>query len=133
MLDKMRKGFKVETVYEAVYRARKRGVKPAGSFIVAYPGESEEDFEETLTFVGDLPLMDHFVSIAEPIPGTPLAEEVAGMPISENLLFLKDESSFGRLHDLSVAESRVYKLMIEGYFARPLPSLDDQGIAKLFL
>jgi hypothetical protein len=77
--------------------------------------------------------MDHFVSIAEPIPGTPLAEEVAGMPISENLLFLKDESSFGRLHDLSVAESRVYKLMIEGYFARPLPSLDDQGIAKLFL
>jgi radical SAM superfamily enzyme YgiQ (UPF0313 family) len=45
MLDKMRKGFKVETVYEAVYRARKRGVKPAGSFIVAYPGESEEDFE----------------------------------------------------------------------------------------
>jgi radical SAM superfamily enzyme YgiQ (UPF0313 family) len=45
MLDKMRKGFKVETVYEAVYRARKREVKPAGSFIVAYPGESKEDFE----------------------------------------------------------------------------------------
>jgi B12-binding domain/radical SAM domain protein len=133
MLDKMRKGFKVETVYEAVYRARRRGVKPAGSFIVAYPGESEEDFEETLTLVRDLPLMDHFVSIAEPIPGTPLAEEVAGMSISENLLFLKDESSFGRLHDLSVAESRAYKLMIEGYFARSPPSLDDQGITKLFL
>jgi len=69
MLSKMCKGFKVEDVYDVVHRAKRRGVKPAGSFIVAYPGEDEEGFEETLTLARDHPLMDHFVSIAEPIPG----------------------------------------------------------------
>jgi len=51
--------------------------------------------------------------------------------VSENLL-MRDVSSFGGLHDLSVAESRPYQLMIEGYCATSPLSLGDQGIAKLF-
>ncbi|RSN72807.1 MAG: TIGR04014 family B12-binding domain/radical SAM domain-containing protein [Thermoproteota archaeon] len=133
ILNKMRKGIKVEEIYDAVYRARKLGVKPAGSFIVAYPGETKENFEETVTLVKNLPLMDHFVSIAEPIPGTPLAEEVADMRISENLLFVNDDSKFGRLYGLSVAESRAYQLMIEGYRVRSPLIIGDVHIAKLFL
>ena len=134
ILDKMLKGFKVGDVYEAVNRARRLGVKPAGSFIVAYPGESDEDFEETLELIRNLPLMDHFVSIAEPIPGTPLAEEIYKLELNENPLFIKDSSSFGRLHNLSIAEMRAYQLMLEGYYARTLtPSLADEHISKLFL
>lgn len=72
----MNKGIKIETVYEAVELAREHGVKVAGSFIVGYPGETEDDFEATLSLADDLMLDDYFVSIAEPIPGTPLAEEV---------------------------------------------------------
>ncbi|MDI9620175.1 MAG: methyl-coenzyme M reductase glutamine C-methyltransferase [Candidatus Nezhaarchaeota archaeon] len=134
MLDKMLKGLKVSDVLDAVYRARRLGVKPAGSFIVAYSGETDEDFQETLSLVRDLPLMDHFVSIAEPILGTPLAEEVAEMDLRENLLFVDDSSSFARLHGLSVAEMRAYRLMVEGYYARLLStSLHDERAFKLFL
>lgn len=134
MLDKMLKGFKVSDVYDAVYRARKLGVKPAGSFIVAYPGETDEDFEATVTMVRELPLMDHFISIAEPIPGTPLAEEIAKIGLSENLLFINDTSSFAKRHNLSIAEMRVYQLMIEGYYARcAYPSLSHEQVSKLFL
>ncbi|MHC1601101.1 MAG: methyl-coenzyme M reductase glutamine C-methyltransferase [Candidatus Nezhaarchaeales archaeon] len=134
MLDKMLKGFKVNDVYDAVYRAKRLGVKPAGSFIVAYPGETNEDFEETVTMVRELPLMDHFVSIAEPIPGTPLAEEIAKIELGENPLFINDASSFAKLHNLSIAEMRAYQLMIEGYYARCIqPSLADEQVFKLFL
>ncbi len=134
ILDKMLKGFKVDNVYDAVHRARRLGVKPAGSFIVAYPEETDEDFEETVTMVRELPLMDHFVSIAEPIPGTPLAEEIARIELSKNPLFVADTSNFGRLHNLSIAEMRAYQLMIEGYYARCMqPSLADEQVFKLFL
>jgi hypothetical protein len=40
--------------------------------------------------------MDHFVSIAEPIPGTPLAEEIADMSVGKGLLFLRNKLSFRR-------------------------------------
>lgn len=133
MLDKMLKGFKTSDVEDAVYRAKRVGVKPAGSFIVAYPGESEEDFEETINLVRELPLMDHFVSIAEPIPGTPLAEEIANMGLDENPLFKEDESSLGKLYNLSIAESRAYRLMVEGYYSRSLVPIGDDQVLKLFL
>jgi len=125
MLNEIRKGFKAKDVYNVVYRAKRRGIKPAGSFIVAYLGEGKKDFEETLTLVRDLPLMDHFVSIVEPIPGAPLAGEIADRQVSENLLFVRDISS--------LEDFRAYRLMMEGYCARSPLSLGDQGIAKLFL
>jgi len=71
MLSKMCKGFKVENIYDAVHRAKRLMVRPAGPFIVsvAYPRESEEGFEETLMPLRNLPLMDYFVSTAEPYRG----------------------------------------------------------------
>ena len=125
MLSKMCKGFKVEDVYDAVHRAKGLRVRPAGPFIVV--GSVPKRERGRLRGDADarqrpLPLMNYFVSMAEPIPGTPLAEEVADMQVSENLLFVRDESSFRRPHGSSVAESRAYKLVMGGCCAR-LPRL----------
>lgn len=119
VLRHMKKGINVEQVREAVDMARRHGVKTAGSFIVAYPGEEEEDFQETIELADELMLDDYFISIAEPIPGTDLGHEVLDLPLEDNILFQKSQKY--TKHDLSIAEERALDLMIESYVFRSYP------------
>ena len=122
MLKRMRKGIKVGDIIEAREAAKQQGVKVAGSFIVGYPGEREEDYEKTKELVEDLYLDDCFISIAEPIPGTELAEEVIKGG-ADNPLFIQSK----RIRNMSVAEERALDLMLTSYVARerPLTLSDD--------
>ena len=117
ILKRMRKGISVDDVFEAVEMARKHGVKVAGSFIVGYPGEEEDDFQATLELAEELMLDDYFVSIAEPIPGTPLAEEVKRLPIEDNPLYMESEK--GKFKGL--AAERAFKFMLDSYVFRNMP------------
>lgn len=119
MLRKMKKGIKVDDVRDAVEAARRHGLKIAGSFIVGYPGENEDDFEDTIDLVDELILNDYFVSIAEPIPGTSLADDVNKLPLNENPMFLKSKEY--KEYDLSIAEARCLNLMVESYLFRNNP------------
>ncbi len=120
ILRKMKKGITLDEIRNAVDNAKSHGIKIAGSFIVGYPTETEDDFEATVEFADELMLDDYFVSIAEPIPGTALADEVSKIPLNENLLFLKGEEY--KRYDLSVAEERCLNLMLESYIFRRIPS-----------
>ncbi|MBC7101580.1 methyl-coenzyme M reductase glutamine C-methyltransferase [Methanothermobacter tenebrarum] len=117
ILKKMKKGISVDDVSEAVEMARKHGVKVAGSFIVGYPGEEEEDFQATLELADELMLDDYFVSIAEPIPGTALAEEVKKLPFHENPVYM--DSIDGRFK--SLAAERAFKFLLDSYVFRSIP------------
>jgi len=128
VLRRMKKGISVEQVREAVEMAKKHNIKTAGSFIVAYPGEEEEDYQATMDLADELMLNDYFITIAEPIPGTALGEEVRKLPLEDNLLFEKSQK-FKR-HNLSVAEERVLELMIESYVFRRYPSPMTQNLLK---
>lgn len=119
VLRHMKKGITVDQVREAVIMAREYGIKTAGSFIVAYPGEEEEDFQATLDLADELMLDDYFISIAEPIPGTDLGDEVSSLPLEDNILF--HESQKYKQHNLSLAEERALDLMIESYVFRNYP------------
>lgn len=119
ILRKMKKGIKVDDVRAAVEAARRHGLKIAGSFIVGYPGENGDDFEDTIDLVDDLILNDYFVSIAEPIPGTSLANDVNKIPLNENPMFLKSKEY--KKYDLSIAEARCLNLMVESYLFRNNP------------
>ena len=119
ILRKMKKGITVVDVKNAVEAARRHGLKIAGSFIVGYPGENEGDFEDTIELVDDLILDDYFVSIAEPLPGTSLADDINKTHLSENPMFLKSKEY--KEYDLSIAESRCLNLMIESYLFRTNP------------
>ena len=77
-------------------------IKTAGSFIVAYPGEEEEDFQATVDLADELMLDDYFISIAEPIPGTDLGNEILNLSLEDNILFQKSQKY--AKHDLSIAE-----------------------------
>ena len=131
VLRHMKKGVTVDQVREAVAMARQHGVKTAGSFIVAYPGEEEKDFQDTMDLADELMLDDYFVSIAEPIPGTDLGDEVSQLSLEDNILF-QDSLKYKR-HGLSIAEERALDLMVESYIFRSFPVPMSQNLLKNLL
>lgn len=128
ILKRMKKGIKVDDIKNAVEMARKHGVKIAGSFIVGYPYENEDDFKATIDLADELMLDDYFISIAEPIPGTSLADEVTEMSLSDNSVFIKSKEY--EKYDLSIAEARCLNLMLESYVFRSIPVAMDDNLFK---
>ncbi len=128
VLKHMKKGITVDQIREAVDMARKHNIKTAGSFIVAYPGEEEEDFQATIDLADELMLDDYFISIAEPIPGTDLGDEVLNLSFEDNILFQKSQKY--AKHDFSIAEERALDLMIESYIFRSYPVPMTQALLK---
>ncbi|HPT18552.1 MAG TPA: methyl-coenzyme M reductase glutamine C-methyltransferase [Methanothrix sp.] len=120
MLKAMRKGVTRADNLQAVKLARSLGVKVGGSFIVGYPGETREDFEETLRFAEEAMLDDVFVSIAEPIPKTPLAVQMLGLPQEAMALYQEHRGEYQALK-LSEAEARCFELMLHAQSCKPLP------------
>ncbi|NPV62337.1 MAG: TIGR04014 family B12-binding domain/radical SAM domain-containing protein [Methanotrichaceae archaeon] len=120
ILKMMRKGVSVEDGRRAVELAKSLGVKAGGSFIVGYPTESREDFEETMAFMEETMLDDVFVSIAEPIPGTSLAEQVLTSSREEIPLFQEHRGEYSSLKFLE-AEARCFELMLHGESCKPIP------------
>ena len=128
VLKHMKKGITVDQIREAVDMARKHNIKTAGSFIVAYPGEEEEDFQATIDLADDLMLDDYFISIAEPIPGTDLGDEILNSSFEDNVLFQKSKKY--AKHDFSIAEERALDLMMESYIFRSYPVPMTQALLK---
>lgn len=128
VLKHMKKGITVDQIQEAVNMARKHNIKTAGSFIVAYPGEEDEDFQDTIDLADELMLDDYFISIAEPIPGTDLGDEVSNLSLEDNFLFNKSQKYIK--HDFSIAEERALDLMIESYVFRSYPVPMTQDLLK---
>jgi len=132
MLKAMKKGTTPEKNLEAVELAHGCGVKVGGSFIVGYPGESEEDYQATLDFMDEAMLDDVFSSVAEPIPGTPLARLALDHPKEDNLLY-RDHTGDYRALKLSEAEARCFNLMLHGQNCKLIPKIVDDGMYSAFL
>jgi len=132
ILKMMRKGVTVEDGRKAVEMAKSLGVKAGGSFIVGYPTESREDFEDTMALMEDAMLDDVFVSIAEPIPGTPLAEQVLTAPRDELPLYQEHKGEYGALK-FSEAEARCFELMLHGESCKLVPRALSEALYSAYL
>jgi len=132
VLRRMRKGTTVDQVREAVDRCRSHGLQVAGSFIVGYPGESPEDYQRTKDLIAELSLDDVFVSVAEPIPGTPLADLVLSTPEDENPVYMPHSGEYRAL-GLSEAEARAFDLMLHADLYKSRLTLGDARTFDLYL
>ena len=132
ILKAMRKGVTVEDNRKAIELARSLGVKVGGSFIVGYPGERREDFQDTMSFAEEAMLDDVFVSIAEPIPGTPLAGQILDLPNNELPLYQEHAGEYQALK-LSEAEARCFELMLQGEGCKPIPRATSNEQYHAFL
>jgi B12-binding domain/radical SAM domain protein len=132
ILSQMGKGVIVSQVRDAVEACRSHGLKVAGSFIVGYPTETDEDYAESRKFIAEQCLDDVFVSIAEPIPGTPLARLVLRTPREENPLFQPTTGEYRTL-GLSIAEARCFDLMMEADVYKPRLHVVTDQVFDLYL
>lgn len=118
ILREMGKGATVQAASDAVFACRKHGLKVAGSFIVGHPKETEEDFELTKDFVTEHSLDDAFVSVAEPIPMTPLADLVLKTPRDDNPVYIPHTGEYKSLK-LTEAEARSFDLQMHADMFKP--------------
>jgi len=132
VLRMMGKGVTVSLVVEAVERCREYGLHVAGSFIVGYPGETERDYKATKDLIAAILLDDVFVSAAEPIPGTPLADLVVRTPRDKNPAFMPHIGEYRAL-GLTESEARCFDLMMHADLFRPQIRLITDEVYNAYL
>jgi len=132
ILDLMRKGIYPKIVEKAVEQCREHGVRVAGSFITGYPEETWEDHEMTKDLIASISPDDVFISSAEPIPSTNLAELVSNIPESENPAFIPHTGEYKPLN-LTEAEARAFDLMLHADCCRMVPRITSDELYQTYL
>jgi tRNA-2-methylthio-N6-dimethylallyladenosine synthase len=76
VLKLMKRGYTAEKYLAKIekLKAARPGISIATDFIVGYPGETEEDFQQTLDLIRAVGFDQSFSFIYSPRPGTPAAE-----------------------------------------------------------
>lgn len=104
VIDAMDRRVDVLQVREMIQSAKKHGIQ-AGTFImVGYPGETDEDIRQTLAHLKQSDPDQYTITVAYPIKGTPLYEEVESKMMEQ----LPWESSTDRQIDFKRTYSRKY-------------------------
>ncbi|MFY9800309.1 MAG: methyl-coenzyme M reductase glutamine C-methyltransferase [Methanoregula sp.] len=132
ILRQMAKGVKIAQVAEAIGRCRQHGLKVAGSFIVGYPTESPDDYQQTKDFIAAQGLDDVFISIAEPIPSTPLASLVLHTEMSKNPVFMPHTGEYRTL-GLTEAEARCFDLTLHADMFKPALHVTTDQVFDAYL
>ena len=78
-LRHMNKGYTRENVVDVVKSVKKAGLSCTGNFMLAYPGETEEDILQTIAFAKELELDISQFSLTIDSPGSQLFEEALRM------------------------------------------------------
>jgi hopanoid biosynthesis associated radical SAM protein HpnJ len=75
ILNRIKKGIKLEMAREFMANCKKLGIKVHGTFIIGLPVETKETVQETIRFAQELDPHTIQVSIAAPYPGTELYDQ----------------------------------------------------------
>ena len=76
ILKKMNRKHKIENYLEIIRKIKKINpiVKFSSDFIIGYPGETDEDFAQTIWLLKEIEYINSFSFIFSPRPGTPAAD-----------------------------------------------------------
>jgi anaerobic magnesium-protoporphyrin IX monomethyl ester cyclase len=75
MMNRLKKGIKVEQVKKAIFLCKKYDVRTRGYFIIGCPGETKESIQQTLELAKELDLDYFMLSILTPYPQTEIYED----------------------------------------------------------
>ncbi len=122
ILKAMNRGYSREHYLETIAKLRQArpGIKITGDMIVGFPGETEAEFEETLSLMEEVNYFDLFSFVYSPRPGTRAAELTDDLEKDIKL------ERLGRLQKLQGVHSRIHN---EAYIGSTQQVLVE-GVAK---
>ena len=87
ILGLMKRGYSAEQYYDIIDRLRdaRPGVCVTSDFIVGFPGETDEDFEQTMEMIRRVKFDASFSFVYSPRPGTPAASFADDTPYATKL------------------------------------------------
>ena len=119
VLAAMKRGY-TALEYRSIIRRLRRArpdVSITSDFIVGFPGETETDFEATLSLARELELDDSYCFIYSPRPGTPAADLADALPQKEKLARLQRLQAQIQAQADAIAErmvGTVQRVLVEG-------------------
>ena len=138
ILDLMKKGITLKNVEDAVKMAKDVNLEVLTSFILGYPGETEEDMNTTIDFSTKLDSDYCQYSILTPFPGTPIYKDL----IEKNLIDNEDWDRYTVLkpilkyNELGLNKKLVERKLATAYlkfYARPKYLLKHRHMIKVML
>ncbi len=122
ILKAMNRGYSREHYLETIAKLRQArpGIKITGDMIVGFPGETETEFEETLSLMEEVNYFDLFSFVYSPRPGTRAAELTDDLEKDIKL------ERLGRLQKLQGVHSRIHNEAYIGSIQQVLV----EGVAK---
>ena len=138
ILDLMKKGITLKNVEDAVRIAKDVNLDVLTSFILGYPGETEEDMDKTIDFSTKLDSDYCQYSILTPFPGTPIYDDL----IEKNLIDNDEWNKYTVLKPiLKYSEIGLSKKMVERklataylkFYTRPKYLLKHRYMIKVML
>ena len=116
ILAAMKRGY-TSIEYKSIIRrlrAARPGVSIATDFIVGFPGETEQDFDQTMKLVEDVGFDDSYSFMYSPRPGTPAAEFAGQVPLETK------QARLARLQAALDAGAKAISQRMVGNFERVL-------------
>jgi tRNA-2-methylthio-N6-dimethylallyladenosine synthase len=120
VLKRMARGYTREKYLSIVHEFRRRfpDGEVAADFIVGFPGEAEDDFEQSLSLVHEVKFQQSFVFRYSPRPDTPSAnhfEDDVPLPVkaARNMRLLKAQEAVSRERHGGMV-GRAYEVLVEG-------------------
>jgi len=120
VLKRMARGYTREQYLDIVREFRRRcpDGEIAADFIVGFPGETEEDFEQSVSLVHEVKFQQSFVFRYSPRPGTPSEKHFADdvpLPVkaARNMRLLKAQEAVGRAKHAAMVGRR-FEVLVEG-------------------
>lgn len=113
VLKRMGRGYTRDSYLDKVrkLKALRPDIVFTGDIIVGFPGESEEDFEQTLSLMEEVRYIDLFSFVYSPRPGTKAAEFADDLPRSVKMARLDRLMELQRRHTGEICAPYVGSLM----------------------
>jgi len=109
ILNLMKRNYTVDDYKNKVARLRhlRPGISLSSDFIIGFPGETDADFEETMTLIDEVRFDHSFSFVYSPRPGTPAAD--LPDPVSSRVKKVRLSRLQARINELgsTVSESMV--------------------------
>ncbi|MFB3065908.1 MAG: tRNA (N6-isopentenyl adenosine(37)-C2)-methylthiotransferase MiaB [Planctomycetota bacterium] len=120
VLKRMARGYTRERYLEVVHEFRKRDPQGevAADFIVGFPGETDEDFEQSVTLLEEVRFQQSFIFRYSPRPGTPSEKHFEddvplAVKAARNLRLLKAQERVSKeKHEAMIG--RTFEVLVEG-------------------